>query len=893
VTTYNQDFAGGAGALGAGDSITQMHATQTINRDGAGHAQLSAAPADGKDVDVFITGTYGANQSVRFDVSTWIPNGSVNLLARINTPGTSNNTYKAYFDDSSFTGGGVAWGTLTIGKNVGGVFSQLGSAIDIRTNPITTGDAVWMKVTGASPATIEVYRRRAGVDVLLGTRTDSTYSAGNLGFGLWWDGIGSRQQIDNVVATDTIPVAFDAVGPSAGGDAAALTVGSNITRTWIHTCSGTNRAVFVGIAVGVAVNDVDSSVTINGVTYGGVAMTFIGRRHSGDSNAGYTELWVLVNPATGAQNVVVTYTDAGSIGLATIEEGSVSFTDVDQTTPYDGYVTAAGNSAAPSLTISSAVGNMTLAMLTAGAALGGVTQTTRWINNWTTASAAGNGAQSTAAGAASVTHAASLGGADFWAILGVNVRAVVLALSPQGVFPESGALNDDTLDDMTLNDEVVSGTLYTQSLSGGFTPGGALNKQTSRILAGGFTPSGTIQRLTNRLLAGGFTPSGALAKSKISFLSVTGGFTPSGGLTKLVNKVLSGGFTPSGAIQRLTNRLLAGGFTPSGTVVKRASRSVSGGVAPAGALAKQTNRALSGGFTPSGTLSSIRIFLRSFTGGFTPSGTLTKLTSRLLAGGFTPSGALSKLTSRILAGGFTPSGSLSKRTNRSLVGGFTPSGAMTTLKIFLRSLAGGFTPSGALARQPNKVLGGAVAPTGAIAKRTNKTLGGAVAPAGSVAKRTSRAFLGSVTFTGVLSSFKGNRQVDLTGGIAPSGTLLTGRIYARIISGSIIPTGTVQRLTRKAISGQIGLSGQITKVTVRNVFLNGVIAPTGTLLHRVWLGILMLGKIVARATTWIRSIGGSTHRVDSKSESTYEPRAQGAPEYDPTSTSESEDTTNG
>jgi hypothetical protein len=219
-------------------------------------------------------------------------------------------------------------------------------------------------------------------------------------------------------------VAFDAVGPSAAGDAAALTVGTNLTRTWSHICSGTNRAVFVGIAVGVAVNDVDSSVTINGVTYGGVAMTFIGRRHSGDSTAGYTELWVLVNPATGAQNVVVTYTDAGSIGLATIEEGSVSFTGVDQTTPYDGYVTAAGNSAAPSLTISSAVGNMTLAMLTAGAALGGVTQTTRWINNWSPDSAAGNGAQSTAAGAASVTHAASLGGADFWAILGVNVRAV-------------------------------------------------------------------------------------------------------------------------------------------------------------------------------------------------------------------------------------------------------------------------------------------------------------------------------------------------------------------------------------------------------------------------------------------------------------------------------------
>jgi hypothetical protein len=237
VTTYNQDFTGSAGALGAGDSITQMHGTQTINRDGAGHGQLSAAPVDSLDVDVFIVGSYGADQTVMFDVSTWIPNGSVNLLSRINTPGVSNNAYKAYFDDSAFSGGGVAWGTLTIGKNVGGSFSQFGSAIDIRTNPITTGDAVWMKVTGASPATVEVYRRRAGVDVLLGTRTDSTYSSGNLGFGLWWDGITTRQQIDNVVATDAIIFLRTAKQTGTGAGNRTVTVPLNAGETAVCSYS--------------------------------------------------------------------------------------------------------------------------------------------------------------------------------------------------------------------------------------------------------------------------------------------------------------------------------------------------------------------------------------------------------------------------------------------------------------------------------------------------------------------------------------------------------------------------------------------------------------------------------------------------------------------------------
>lgn len=76
---------------------------------------------------------------------------------------------------------------------------------------------------------------------------------------------------------------------------------SGTTHTFAHTCTGSDRILFVlcwrrgGSAV-------------SGVTYNGVAMTSLGTEILAGTGSGsqYLTMWYLANPATGANNVVVT-----------------------------------------------------------------------------------------------------------------------------------------------------------------------------------------------------------------------------------------------------------------------------------------------------------------------------------------------------------------------------------------------------------------------------------------------------------------------------------------------------------------------------------------------------------------------------------------------------------
>ena len=72
--------------------------------------------------------------------------------------------------------------------------------------------------------------------------------------------------------------------------------------TFSHTCSGSNRILFVGVS--------DETGTdaehVTGVTYASVAMTKIdSQRNSGASPNYFEYLYYLINPASGANNVVV------------------------------------------------------------------------------------------------------------------------------------------------------------------------------------------------------------------------------------------------------------------------------------------------------------------------------------------------------------------------------------------------------------------------------------------------------------------------------------------------------------------------------------------------------------------------------------------------------------
>lgn len=95
----------------------------------------------------------------------------------------------------------------------------------------------------------------------------------------------------------------------------ATTTSATSSLTFSHTCSGTNRILFVTSCA-------NTGSTTTGVTYAGVAMTQVGSV----TDIGPTHyLWVLVNPASGANNVVITNSGSVTAGSA------LSFTGAKQT----------------------------------------------------------------------------------------------------------------------------------------------------------------------------------------------------------------------------------------------------------------------------------------------------------------------------------------------------------------------------------------------------------------------------------------------------------------------------------------------------------------------------------------------------------------------------------
>lgn len=210
-------------------------------------------------------------------------------------------------------------------------------------------------------------------------------------------------------------VADDAVGPSSAG-----TSGQTSTITWSHTCTGSNRVLYVGLSVG---KPSDSTVAITGITYNSVALTSLGSRHANDQTDGRAELWRLVAPATGANTVAISFTGGPLTSTDVIVGGSVSLTGVDQTTPDSGFTSAAGSGTAPSVNVSSATGDRVIDVVCNGSAISSSGQTNKWLDNVNLGSAGGNAAMSTAAGGTTVTMSYTVT-SDWWAILAINVKAV-------------------------------------------------------------------------------------------------------------------------------------------------------------------------------------------------------------------------------------------------------------------------------------------------------------------------------------------------------------------------------------------------------------------------------------------------------------------------------------
>ena len=188
-------------------------------------------------------------------------------------------------------------------------------------------------------------------DLILGAsgNTSTTTAPGKLGQALTFDGTDDYIGGGGGAAT----VAFDAVGPAGGGGASGTSYLSPLT--WSHTVTGSNTALFVSITL-----NKSPLPTVTGMTYNGSSLQNIDKKTTGTlGSTGSTELWYMAGPTSDGSPHTVSVAFSGGPADA-IEAGSVSFTNVDQTTPYQN-ATYARNEAGPvALTVMSAIGDMAL-----------------------------------------------------------------------------------------------------------------------------------------------------------------------------------------------------------------------------------------------------------------------------------------------------------------------------------------------------------------------------------------------------------------------------------------------------------------------------------------------------------------------------------------------------
>ena len=120
--------------------------------------------------------------------------------------------------------------------------------------------------------------------------------------------------------------------------------------SWKHTCSGSNRLLFVGVSTAGAAGKV------SGVKFNGVAMT---NKWDAVASSGNVTGWILVAPDTGEHDIEVTFSSnttqwAGPHGFC-----GISFTGADQSTPTGDAVTgSSGYSTSVSVTATTASGEI-------------------------------------------------------------------------------------------------------------------------------------------------------------------------------------------------------------------------------------------------------------------------------------------------------------------------------------------------------------------------------------------------------------------------------------------------------------------------------------------------------------------------------------------------------
>ncbi len=271
-------------------------------------------------------------------------------------------------------------------------------------SPTSPGTEVWFTTDGSNPIPPPGGSgEKFGPSIKVSSTT--TIRAVAVGVG----GYSASAIVDGIyIILPPKEVALDAVSNSPPN------VGQS--QSWLHTASGTNRLLVV------VVHGNTQARRVISVTYGGTPLTYKDRIDGGPTTYAWVEIWYLTAPATGAQTITVTLDAPDTVNWTAT---SISFTNVDQTTPLGTSITAIGTDAAPTVNVSSAANNLVVSSVTYDDVGGkiltvGAGQTPQ--RGGVVTGQVGFGV-STAPGAATVAMSWVLSGARPWRIMGVSVKA--------------------------------------------------------------------------------------------------------------------------------------------------------------------------------------------------------------------------------------------------------------------------------------------------------------------------------------------------------------------------------------------------------------------------------------------------------------------------------------
>lgn len=205
--------------------------------------------------------------------------------------------------------------------------------------------------------------------------------------------------------------------PELNPDASSSAITAGATSlTWAHVCAtDNNRLLVVGISLLNALGQ-----TVTGITYNGVALTAVPGGQVSNGTGGRAELWFLIAPVVGSNNIVATF----SASVAAVG-GAESWVGSDQTAPLGTAVTASGNTSDATVTVIGAVGQF-IQDVVASAAVG-ITVGAGQTEEWNTGVTGLRGAGSREPGAASVVMDWTSALSALWAIVGVPVLPVSTA----------------------------------------------------------------------------------------------------------------------------------------------------------------------------------------------------------------------------------------------------------------------------------------------------------------------------------------------------------------------------------------------------------------------------------------------------------------------------------